>query len=399
MSDNDLDSIEKKNNEIALDMLGKDISKGNVFAFIGSGCSSKLFYPGWDELLCKIEDKVLNKADIEIYKYSEKCTKDKLWYAEKLVTTIGDDKFHELIKDIFQPPRIMNSSFHRNLVNIPFRHYLTTNYDTLLEIASKGSNFPLSDFCWNDKERLNEFFQGIHEDGHQLAKYVLHLHGRFDRPDSIILTERDYMKMYFEQETFNKILWSIISSFRMCFIGFALEDLDLLSVFRKSRWDLGRGQYRHYVILDEKNDIKTRQSHRAYLNGKYGIQPIFFSRQPKIIERNKISGIKPNGSEILKQLLQDGVVTNFNSDAVCLEKSVSAIKDLLIKICGNSFNVVWDILLQAQSKEWVEQEAIIEKLAFLFSDKNAKQKISNKRTTSLKKDAARLKEITDVAKQ
>jgi len=390
-------SIEHDNNEMALELLGEDINKGNVFAFIGSGCSAKLSYPGWDELLNRLEEQIKNQEDLEVYKYSEKCTKDKLWYAEKLVAILGDAKFHVLIRDIFQPPRIMDSSFHRNLINIPFRHYLTTNYDTLLELASKGPESLFSDFCWNDKELLNEFFQSIHDNESLSKRYVVHLHGKYDRPDSIILTERDYMKMYFEQETFNKILWSIISSFKMCFIGFALEDIDLLSIFRKSRWDLGRGKVRHYALIDEQNDDRTRQSHRAYLNGKYGIQPIFFAKHKKTIRREEFSG--STRAAILKELLQSGILSNENSEEVCLEKRTDAIVDIIQRISGNDFNEVMNVLCRAQDQEWVEQEAIIEKLAFLWSGKKTSSIIKKKKNISLKKDADKLKEITDLAKQ
>ncbi len=228
----------------------------------------------------------------------------------------------------------MDSKFHRDLVGIPFRHYITTNYDSILDHAAEKVGFPLSHFCWNDKETLKKFFQNIHDIESVSGKYVIHIHGRYDSPDSIILTEKDYMKMYFEQETIYKILWSIISSFRMCFIGFELGDLDLLSIFRKSRWDFERGDPRHYAIIDEENIVKKRQSHRLYLREKYGIEPIFFAKQKK------------------------------------------------------------------KNAEWIEQEAIVEKIALLFSARKGKKesKIRKNRTVSLKKDAEKLKEITELAK-
>ena len=227
----------------------------------------------------------------------------------------------------------MDSKFHRDLISIPFRHYITTNYDSILDHAAEKTGFPLSHFCWNDKERLKNFFQNIHDFGSKNERCVIHIHGRYDSPESIIPTEKDYMKMYFEKETIYRILWSIISSFRMCFVGFKMEDLDLLSIFRKSRWDFERGDPRHYAIIDEENIDKKRQSRRLYLREKYGIEPIFFAKQKK------------------------------------------------------------------KDAEWIEQEAIVEKIALSFPTESKVERKSKKaRAASLKKDAEKLKEITDLTR-
>ena len=281
MNNSGVELSEDRINEMALERLIEEINKRTVFAFIGAGCSAKLSYPGWHDLLCKLEEAIPNKEDIDIYRNSEECKNDKLWYAEKLVITLGEISFRDVIKDIFKPQQTMDSKFHRDLVSIPFRHYITTNYDSILDHAAEKTGVQLAHFCWNEKETLKKFFQNIHDVESVSGRYVIHIHGRYDGPDSIILTEKDYMKMYFEQETIYKILWSIISSFRMCFIGFELGDLDLLSIFRKSRWDFDRGDPRHYAIIDEDNVIKKRQTRRLYLREKYGIEPIFFAKQKK----------------------------------------------------------------------------------------------------------------------
>ncbi|GAG16895.1 unnamed protein product, partial [marine sediment metagenome] len=98
-----------------------------------------------------------------------------------------------------------------------------------------------------------------------------------------------------------RILWSIISSFRMCFIGFGMSDFDLLSIFRKTRWDFGRGAPRHFVIMEESNH-EARKTNRIYLRDKYGIDPIFFSKQ----ESNKNPYVEEEN--IVDKLLDLGAV-------------------------------------------------------------------------------------------
>ena len=159
MNNSVTETSENKINEMVLERLVEAISKRTVFAFIGAGCSAKLFYPGWHDLLCRLEAAVSNKNDLDVYKNSKECTKDRLWYAEKLVTTLDEDKFRDVIKDIFKPQKEMDSKFHRDLISIPFRHYITTNYDSILDYAAEKAGFPLSHFCWNDKDTLKKFFR------------------------------------------------------------------------------------------------------------------------------------------------------------------------------------------------------------------------------------------------
>jgi hypothetical protein len=65
----------------------------------------------------------------------------------------------------------------------------------------------------------------------------------------------------------------------MCFIGFKLEDFDLLSIFRKSKQEIGGTGYPHFAIINEADVPEKRKAKRLYLRGKYGIDPIFFTEK------------------------------------------------------------------------------------------------------------------------
>jgi len=274
---------ESDSNNIAFGQLIKAINSNIVFAFIGAGSSKKLGYPLWEELIGILEEAVKTKGtsiDLQLYKNNRDHEKDPLWYAEVLKSYLDESEFYSLINKTFRPQRDSWTPFHQKLIKIPFRHYITTNYDTILERASYSLSESIESFCWNDKEMLREFFQNLNDPRSQGTRYIFHIHGIYDKKDSIILTERDYMKLYFGEELAGKILWSIISSFKMLFIGFSMSDLDLLSIFRKARWEFGRGAPQHFAIVEE-NNIEARITKRIYLRDKYGIDPIFFSRQDK----------------------------------------------------------------------------------------------------------------------
>lgn len=130
------------------------------------------------------------------------------------------------------------------------------------------------------------------------------------------------MGLYSEDELAGKVLWSIISSFRMCFIGFGMSDLDLLSIFRKTRWDFGRGASRHFAIIEE-NNFEARISKRIYLRDKYGIDPIFFSKQgndtnPYIEEENildKLSDLEAPRDSLQRDSEQLSEISQINLES------------------------------------------------------------------------------------
>ena len=272
---------EKRVNDIAFELLRKSIYDGLVFAFIGSGCSKKIGYPLWPELITGLEREVkIVQPDRELnYNAHTDDTKDPLWYAEILKNYIPHS-YDAFIFQTFKPREDGNNTtpFHQTLLKIPFRHYLTSNYDTSLEFTASRIAMAIMSCSHHEKEKLIRFFNEMHEPATRAIRYILHLHGIYDKPDSIILTEQDYLRLYMEDSLVCKILWSIIASFRICFIGFKLADLDVLSVFRKAHWDCGRGQHRHYAIMEAEDNLEARRRKRQYLRDKYGVDPIFFSK-------------------------------------------------------------------------------------------------------------------------
>ena len=275
---------EDDNNKYAFDALIKAIKDRSVFAFIGSGCSKRVGYQEWEELLNILEERVKTinpSVRLDDYKvFMDKDNRDNLWYAEILKSSLPPAEFYNMIHNTYKNREIKDWSFHQSLVSINFRHYLTTNYDSLLESARLVSTKPLDYFLWNSKEKLKTFFEGINSVNEE-NRCVFHIHGRFDSEGSIILTEKDYLSMYYQEELAVKVLWSIIGSYKMCFIGFGMRDLDVLTVFRKVWWDFGRGVSRHFAFIKQ-NDKNKRIIHRQYMRDKYGINPIFFSTVDRV---------------------------------------------------------------------------------------------------------------------
>jgi len=267
-------------NEERKEKLKEIIKMKEPLAFIGAGCSKQCGYPSWSELLQLMQDEVVkiypdlqSKVDILM---SEK---DKLWIAQELRKLMGEDAFGKFIKKIFEPRKeVKENKFYRNLINIKFQHFLTTNYDSLLEQFSKFLPTNCDRLCWDEEKKVQEFIRNLNRNSTPTdTRYIFYLHGRFDSPtETIILSERDYGKRYKVGNLTSKALWMAAAIKNIIFIGFGFEDFDLLKVFREVNWELGaENEPRHYAIIGLKpqEDGITRQK---YLLEKYGIQPVFY---------------------------------------------------------------------------------------------------------------------------
>jgi hypothetical protein len=127
-------------------------------------------------------------------------------------------------------------------LNLPI--YITTNYDHFMEAAlkSKGKE-PVSEFCrWNNYAEA----AGIESKLLKKSKYqptvsqplVYHLHGDIDVPQSMVLTENDYIDFIVtlsrgdDNSLVPPIIRRTFADTILLFIGYSLEDINFRIIFR-----------------------------------------------------------------------------------------------------------------------------------------------------------------------
>ncbi len=133
---------------------------------------------------------------------------------------------------------------HAVLADLDLPIYITSNYDGLMESALKSrGKVPISEFCrWNGYAKA----AGIESYFDKNKRYkpsitnplVYHLHGDFNIPQSMVLTERDYLDfiVYLNREDEKKSLPSFIrqalASTSLLFIGYSMEDISFRVIFQ-----------------------------------------------------------------------------------------------------------------------------------------------------------------------
>jgi SIR2-like domain len=264
--------------------MARVVGSQRALAFAGSGVSAPLGYPGWDALIERLAVQTRAACGIEIQSNGQTLTieqvlhefKDRpLVQAQILKENLGDHYF-PIMTELFGPKDRRIPAI-ADLVSLPFQHFLTSNYDSGLELHHSPPNEPIS-ICLHD-EAAPQFITDFRDDNY--SRRVAHVHGRYDEPRHIILTEEDYGR--YIQSAVLEGFWRVVpASARLVFFGFGFKDIDLLSTFRRRRMVLrgnNEGNARHFSLMplddpDRDNAVTLR------MRMEYGIEPVFFPHQP-----------------------------------------------------------------------------------------------------------------------
>jgi hypothetical protein len=188
--------------------------------------------------------------------------------AQSLAISSQDEVFPKIIfskkfKDIKAPDFSLEEN--RNtpyavLADLKLPIYITTNYDYFMEeaLASKGLS-PVTEFCrWSDllgKYAIEAGYTSVFDkkyEPNEIIKYiptakpykptpaqplVYHLHGVIDIPQSMVLTEKDYIDFVMsinvdrDKRLPNEIIRALVRTL-ILFIGYRLEDITFRVIFQ-----------------------------------------------------------------------------------------------------------------------------------------------------------------------
>lgn len=123
---------------------------------------------------------------------------------------------------------------HAILARINFPLYITTNYDKFMEAALENAGrFPDSEYCrWDEALELageTSLFLNSEYKPSEIKPLVYHLHGLAEVPQSIVLTERDYIYFLINLSKDEKLLPTYIrkalATKSLLFVGYSLTGI------------------------------------------------------------------------------------------------------------------------------------------------------------------------------
>lgn len=167
-----------------------------------------------------------------------------------------------LIKAIFAEivkPEIKPSPALHMLAALPFRFIITTNYDQLFEQAlrsarSASGNLKSPLIRVYDPKRTASPEQ-VPLDPSEDRPVLLKLHGDIDTPESIVVTEEDYITFIYRMGSshyhpIHEKIRSRMMEWPVLFVGYSLRDYNLRLLFRTLRWNIDGANYPMSVSVD-----------------------------------------------------------------------------------------------------------------------------------------------------
>ncbi len=204
--------------------------------------------------------------------------------ANALKTKIADDVFRSATL-----PSDPND-IHTILAKCQLPIYITTNYDTFLEQAlTRSGKRPYWNLSpWYGFDADDERPQLPAEDPTSDRPFVFHLHGQYEIPHSMVLTEDDYIDFQVRLANRDRLqdptddrsammpryVRSRLRRSPLLFVGYGLQDHTFWTLFRTLQSDLSYGQRSRHVSLQ----LDPRGTHpervRDYLTARFAAQKI-----------------------------------------------------------------------------------------------------------------------------
>ena len=231
---------------LKFDRLIKLVREEKVSLFIGAGFSIEAGAPSVREL----KQLILNEfSDNKLKQDHENDGLDELseFFVEDICGGSRNDLMSMMKKSFEFTPRCMED--HKMLAAIPhFCNIFTTNYDTTLEdsIPSKDRNVVRTD---KDCAYITN------------PTTIFKVHGDFTDPDSVVITKNDYAKL--KKNRPNPSMWKLVENEfltkNILFIGYSLEDDNILEIIKTISNNIGRNQKQMFLIAPGIKDNKKMQ--------------------------------------------------------------------------------------------------------------------------------------------
>jgi len=155
-------------------------------------------------------------------------------------------------KEIAPPNFTKPNEPHGLLADLNLPIYITTNYDSFMDLVLKErKRNPKRELCrWNGY--VEDFVASVFGNVEKKTDYepssanplVYHLHGHYDIPQSLVLTEDDYLEFLVKLSSDQKLLPPSVSGAlagtSLLFIGYSLSDWNFRVLFRGLVGSLGR---------------------------------------------------------------------------------------------------------------------------------------------------------------
>ena len=314
------------------------IESGKAILFIGSGSSRRLGYPSWEGILNDLKDLSDNESVITLVEQKIN-DGDLLLAAEIIKNKITFEQYNLKFEEFFKAKEPPYDDFHRLLMKVKFKGFVTTNYDPIIEYALKSIQNPHSNYdiiiSKKNKSFVHYFLNSVINSVNWNERFHLYLHGKYNDSTSTILSYGDYVLKYhglnikeqilykdliagtidiknFESKTdlkncafrtlHYKTIYLLMATQRIVFLGFGLKDPYLIKIIDDIKDDFSPGYKPNHYVLFSQNEANSLTTPDYLIKKKEwkdkGIELVFYK------DDDSYSGIE----QLVKELSPDSFI-------------------------------------------------------------------------------------------
>jgi hypothetical protein len=250
--------LEIPGNRPVFEALADSLRQRRSVAFVGAGASAPL-YPLWGELLERLADFAVEKAKAEskdAARWKADTSSGPQQRVNVIVRKLGDNYYRDFLKATFSARLGSDGKRYTPvqaaLLRLPFRGYVTTNYDPALDYARaelRPGCVNASRPTWRDDDEVHAWLTG------DVFKPVdacpiLWLHGSWERPQDIVLNAGEYTQAY-KPGLYRRAFERLVLQDTLVFAGFGFNDPQLFFLLGELWRDLqdARPEPRHFGLL------------------------------------------------------------------------------------------------------------------------------------------------------
>jgi hypothetical protein len=204
-------------------LLVRYLKQSRCVVFVGAGMSVGAGLPTWRALLLEVISELVSsmpEGDVHQAELKKLVDQGKLLEVADFCKEQLGAAYHQFLTERLRGDTAKLPATHQELMHLPFSAWVTTNYDKLLERAYseiKGG-FPKT-LTHRDTDTLGRL---LFDSG----PFILKAHGDIDRPETVVLTSRDYSEIIHANPAFNEVFTGLLLTKALFFVGYSLSDPD-----------------------------------------------------------------------------------------------------------------------------------------------------------------------------
>ncbi len=251
--------------------------KNKIVPFVGAGVSKKSdpsHFPNWSQLLDGLVDLMLVKGvatrkECADYKELVKSLKYGL-VAERVKATLTSTDFEGYLTDNFvvKDTSGLDLSLQQEILNLSASYVITTNFDHLLDDAY-ARKFRQAPTIYNYLEPGPILVGTTTPDNPAIYK----IHGDIKDVHSVILCDNDYRKLIHDRRAYENSITQTFNRFTILFIGFSLQDREVLHHLERIRFEQENVTRRHFALLP-KNELSDPEI--RYFSESFGVEVVSY---------------------------------------------------------------------------------------------------------------------------